>query len=259
VIQSILLGSVIVPLQHLHLHFRKSIEQACYFSPVKNPIKHQVTIQYSTMKQNTSTTMLCKRITSSFAKSTCCLKQTSLTRSFSTVQSKIQFQTQQFGRKPETLEYSQETSESPTTSTFQSESNKPFLTPEKVVHYYMHNHTPLAAQQHLTELQVNHLPKQTTNPKELDTFRVVHSHKPTDFTDRTALTIMRILRVFVHAFFGNRYLHHSVVLETVAAVPGMVSACWRHLTSLRGMKRDHGYIATLIEEAESKLTSSHRF
>nr|CAG4710351.1 unnamed protein product [Naegleria fowleri] len=63
---------------------------------------------------------------------------------------------------------------------------------------------------------------------------------------------MKFLRVFVHAFFGDRYLHHSVVLETVASVPGMVAACLRHFSSLRNMRRDHGNIGVLLEEAENE-------
>jgi ubiquinol oxidase len=42
------------------------------------------------------------------------------------------------------------------------------------------------------------------------------------------------------------------VLETVAAVPGMVGAMFTHLTSLRRMKDDEGWIRTLMEEAENE-------
>jgi len=41
-------------------------------------------------------------------------------------------------------------------------------------------------------------------------------------------------------------------LETVAGVPGMVGAMARHLRSLRTMTRDHGWIHTLLEEAENE-------
>ncbi len=43
-----------------------------------------------------------------------------------------------------------------------------------------------------------------------------------------------------------------MVLETVAAVPGMVAGCLRHFTSLRTMSRDHGWIGSLVEEAENE-------
>jgi ubiquinol oxidase len=42
------------------------------------------------------------------------------------------------------------------------------------------------------------------------------------------------------------------VLETVAAVPGMVGATIQHLNSLRRMKDDNGWIRTLMEEAENE-------
>jgi ubiquinol oxidase len=42
------------------------------------------------------------------------------------------------------------------------------------------------------------------------------------------------------------------VLETVAAVPGMVGATITHLTCLRRMKDDNGWIRTLMEEAENE-------
>ncbi|CEP00236.1 unnamed protein product (mitochondrion) [Plasmodiophora brassicae] len=77
-------------------------------------------------------------------------------------------------------------------------------------------------------------------------------YPPKDFVDRVALGIMRVLRRFTHMFFRERYGHHAVVLETVAAVPGIVGAFHRHLRSLRGMKRDRGWINPLQEEAENE-------
>ena len=43
-----------------------------------------------------------------------------------------------------------------------------------------------------------------------------------------------------------------VFLETVAGVPGMAAGMIRHLHSLRRMERDHGWIHTLLEEAENE-------
>jgi len=42
------------------------------------------------------------------------------------------------------------------------------------------------------------------------------------------------------------------VLETVAAVPGMVGATINHLTALRRMSDDKGWIRTLMDEAENE-------
>ena len=43
-----------------------------------------------------------------------------------------------------------------------------------------------------------------------------------------------------------------IVLESVAGVPGFVAAGFRHFRSLRRLQRDHGWIATLLEEAENE-------
>lgn len=56
----------------------------------------------------------------------------------------------------------------------------------------------------------------------------------------------------MHAFFREKYDHHAVCLETVAAIPGIVAAFHRHLRSLRRMERDHGFINPLLEESENE-------
>ncbi|EGN92138.1 AOX, alternative oxidase mitochondrial precursor [Serpula lacrymans var. lacrymans S7.3] len=48
------------------------------------------------------------------------------------------------------------------------------------------------------------------------------------------------------------WLRRILFLETVAGVPGMVAAVLRHLGSLRLMRRDSGWIHTLLEEAENE-------
>lgn len=75
---------------------------------------------------------------------------------------------------------------------------------------------------------------------------------PRDFSDRIAYRIVRFMRFFADAFFAGRYSHRAVVLETVAAVPGMVAGNIQHLKSLRRMKNDDGWIHTLLDEAENE-------
>jgi ubiquinol oxidase len=77
-------------------------------------------------------------------------------------------------------------------------------------------------------------------------------HVPRDFSDRFAFGLVKFMRVFADAFFAKRYGHRAVVLETVAAVPGMVGGMLVHLKSLRRMKDDRGWIHTLLEEAENE-------
>ncbi|GAB5365244.1 hypothetical protein AAMO2058_001040600 [Amorphochlora amoebiformis] len=43
-----------------------------------------------------------------------------------------------------------------------------------------------------------------------------------------------------------------IILESVAGVPGMVAAGMRHFRSLRTLRRDYGWIHTLLEEAENE-------
>ncbi|PGG97716.1 alternative oxidase, mitochondrial [Polytolypa hystricis UAMH7299] len=47
----------------------------------------------------------------------------------------------------------------------------------------------------------------------------------------------------------HKWMVRFIFLETVAGVPGMVGGMLRHLRSLRRMKRDMGWIETLLEEA----------
>jgi ubiquinol oxidase len=77
-------------------------------------------------------------------------------------------------------------------------------------------------------------------------------HKPADFRDHVALGFTKTLRFCADTFFAKRYGHRAIVLETVAAVPGMVGATINHLKCLRRMCDDHGWIRTLMEEAENE-------
>jgi ubiquinol oxidase len=77
-------------------------------------------------------------------------------------------------------------------------------------------------------------------------------HEPRGFSDSFALGFTKLLRFCADTFFAKRYGHRAIVLETVAAVPGMVGATIQHLTCLRRMKDDGGWIRTLMEEAENE-------
>jgi len=87
--------------------------------------------------------------------------------------------------------------------------------------------------------------------EERDAEPQVH-HAPIGFSDRFALGFTKLLRFTADTFFAKRYGHRAIVLETVAAVPGMVGAMFTHLTCLRRMKDDEGWIRTLMEEAENE-------
>lgn len=75
---------------------------------------------------------------------------------------------------------------------------------------------------------------------------------PRDLSDRVALGLTRLLRGIADALFADRYAHRAVVLETVAAVPGMVGATLQHLQWLRLFRGDAQRIRLLEDEAENE-------
>lgn len=85
------------------------------------------------------------------------------------------------------------------------------------------------------------------DPIELD-----RTHTPQDLSDRIARGFTKVMRFFADTFFRRRYGHRAVVLETVAAVPGMVGSTLQHLKSLRQLSDDQGWIRVLMEEAENE-------
>ncbi|MCK5934865.1 MAG: alternative oxidase [Fulvimarina manganoxydans] len=77
-------------------------------------------------------------------------------------------------------------------------------------------------------------------------------HQPKGVSDVVAFGFVKALRFCADTFFAKRYGHRAVVLETVAAVPGMVGATLNHLKCLRRMEGDKGWIKTLMDEAENE-------
>jgi ubiquinol oxidase len=74
----------------------------------------------------------------------------------------------------------------------------------------------------------------------------IHHRESACFRDRFAYGLVKFMRLFADAFFAKRYGHRAVVLETVAAVPGMVGG------ALRRMESDRGWIRVLLDEAENE-------
>ena len=77
-------------------------------------------------------------------------------------------------------------------------------------------------------------------------------HEPQNFSDKFALKFVKFLRFCADSFFAKRYGHRAIVLETVAAVPGMVGGALQHLRSLRRLEDDGGLIRKLLDEAENE-------
>lgn len=80
-----------------------------------------------------------------------------------------------------------------------------------------------------------------------------YTHKPANtISDKIAFALVKFFRFFADTFFGKRYGNRAIVLETVAAVPGMVGGALQHLWCLRKIKDDHGWIKQLLDEADNE-------
>lgn len=77
-------------------------------------------------------------------------------------------------------------------------------------------------------------------------------HVPKLFLDKVAYWTVKSLRVPTDVFFQRRFGCRAMMLETVAAVPGMVGGMLLHLKSLRKFEHSGGWIKALLEEAENE-------
>ena len=78
-------------------------------------------------------------------------------------------------------------------------------------------------------------------------------HTPVTFSDKFAKKVTKLLRWCADTFFAKRYGHRAIVLETVAAVPGMVSGVFMHFKSLRSMQMGYGpKLREMLAEAENE-------
>ena len=81
----------------------------------------------------------------------------------------------------------------------------------------------------------------------------MNRHTPVTFSDKFAKRVTWLLRWCADTFFAKRYGHRAIVLETVAAVPGMVSGVFMHFKSLRSMQMGYGpKLREMLAEAENE-------
>jgi len=81
-----------------------------------------------------------------------------------------------------------------------------------------------------------------------------------EWSDKLAYSMIKMLKLnfnlFSGFYFGKRnpgkWLTHILLLETIAGVPGTVGSLIRHLTSIGVLRKDHGWIHSMIEEAENE-------
>lgn len=108
--------------------------------------------------------------------------------------------------------------------------------------------------------------------EQMNNIKIAHRDAKT-WQDKLAMRLMRTARFFMDKATGytensahvdengkltkkgwlvmdeRKWLTRIVFLESIAGVPGMVAAMLRHLHSLRRLRRDNGWIETLLEEA----------
>lgn len=92
----------------------------------------------------------------------------------------------------------------------------------------------------------------TTQELEALDFGPESHHKPKTWSDKAAYRIVRMLRMLPDTYFGDNHYMRVVMLETIAAVPGMVGAMLLHMKSLRTMSEDRGWTSHLLHEAENE-------
>lgn len=106
-------------------------------------------------------------------------------------------------------------------------------------------------------LQQNHI---WTEAEINEKMSVLYHHKPKTLADHLMHKFMYGLYHSFNFLTGYRAKDPSVkaiewrliTLESVAGVPGFVAAGLRHFRSLRTLSRDHGWIPSLLEEAENE-------
>lgn len=90
--------------------------------------------------------------------------------------------------------------------------------------------------------------------------RTLYRHRPTKPSDHIAHGTMYTLYNLFNWFTGYKPVNTGVkavewrliLLESIAGLPGFIAAGSRHFRSLRSLRRDHGWITTLLEEAENE-------
>ncbi|MGF1720139.1 alternative oxidase [Vibrio kyushuensis] len=85
----------------------------------------------------------------------------------------------------------------------------------------------------------------------MSNFKLTHRNT-TKLSEHVAYKITQFLKLILNAFYGKKYAKRAVILETIAAVPGMVAGMFNHLKALRKMKDDEGWIKELLSEAENE-------
>lgn len=134
--------------------------------------------------------------------------------------------------------------------------------PPDVKHFRSHKRASIVPQIPVDDAE-SHMPHTVWDDSALKAVEITHTEPPSA-VDRAAHWAVHALRTGFDILSGYKWgkymgtlderawLKRVIFLETVAGVPGMVGGMVRHLHSLRLMRRDLGWIHTLLAEAENE-------
>lgn len=77
-------------------------------------------------------------------------------------------------------------------------------------------------------------------------------HIPQGVGEWAVYKTVKGLRFCADLFFTERHGHRAVVIETIAAIPGMVGGALQHFRCLRKIREDQGWIQPLLDEAANE-------
>jgi len=104
---------------------------------------------------------------------------------------------------------------------------------------------------HRHSTRYHHNPRETIASVEQRFQAVQFHHTPQHLSDKFAFRTVRFLRWVSDVYFKRRYVYRACMLETIAAVPGIVSGLSMHLSSLRRMRHNF-WIKIVMDEAENE-------
>ncbi|KAJ5095015.1 hypothetical protein N7532_007306, partial [Penicillium argentinense] len=127
--------------------------------------------------------------------------------------------------------------------------------------------TAIGHRRHATSTQKSNWTHPVYTQEQILAVQTAH-RKASIWQDKVALATVKVLRWgmdFVTGYKSStptvtsisksnvmteeKWITRFIFLESVAGVPGMVAGMLRHLKSIRMMRRDYGWIETLLEEA----------
>ena len=138
-----------------------------------------------------------------------------------------------------------------------------FKDSEEINHFKQEDRTKAILSEKKSKYEAYTMPHPIWSQEDVESVKIKHQ-KPVGAVDTMAYRCVQILRKSFDLFSGytigsklrildeKSVINRILFLETVAGIPGFTAAMVRHLHSLRRMQRDHGWIHTLLEEAENE-------